>query len=236
MPVAPSALAALIQENVNSDMQAIAGYAPLAQANPSYFIEMCTAIGIGIASGSPLITFTTSDTGSTGAPPIPGVGAGVGITPDPTFFVQDLYTRVRTYVIEDFGSTNHEAWPPSPGNSGEYLKALCQGINDSITTLYPTSWILASVHPLIYIGTGTIENGDFSGLVATEIQSLIISAAPNFIGKFWPRLAQAISESYVALIEQHSTGTVTITGVCVPSVSQICGITPSSGTGTGTAT
>ncbi len=234
MPVVGSVLANLIQTNVDSRMAAIAGRHPLAQENPAFYIEMCQAIGLGIALGAPTVEFTSSDVGFTAAPPIPGVGAGVGIVTDPTFFIEDLYTRTRNYVIADFGSTKHDPYPPEPGNSGEYLKALCEGINDSFLSYYPTAWILTSVDPLIYAGSGTINNGDFTGLVAPTIQTQIMSGAPNFLGKFWPRLAQAISESYVALIEQNSTGTLTITGICVTSPAQICNL-PGVGTGTGTA-
>ena len=234
MAVSGSDLGALIKTNVNTRMTAIQGHSPLGQNNPSYYIEFATAIGTGIVSGAPIISFTTTDTGGQGIPPIPGVGAGVGIVTDPTFFIQDLYTRVRGYIIQDFEKTLHDPYPPSSGNSGEYLLALCKGINDSFLSYYPTAWTLISAHPLIYLGTGLITNGQFSGLTATAIQAAIVSGAPNFVGKFWPRLAQAIAESYVALIEQHSTGTVTITGVCVPSDSQVCGI--GVGVGTGTAT
>jgi hypothetical protein len=234
MPVVGSVLTNLIQTNVDSRMGAIAGHHPLQQKTPLFYIEMCQAIGNGIAMGGPSVSFTSSDVGFTGAPPVPGVGAGVGIVTDPTFFIEDLYTRVRNYVIDDFGRTMHDPYPPTPGNSGEYLQALCQGINDSFISYYTTAWILTSVDPLIYAGTGTINNGDFTGLVAPTIQTQIISGAPNFLGRFWPRLAQAISESYVALIEQHSTGTLTISGVCVPSLVQVCSL-PGTGIGTGTA-
>jgi hypothetical protein len=235
MPAVPAALAALVLTNVNTRMSAVSGTAPLSQKNPSYFTAMCNAIGMGIISGGPVIAFTTSDSGSMGAPPIPGVGSGVGIVPDSSFFVSDLYTRLRGYIVADFGSTSHDAYPPSQGNSGNYLLALCQGVNDAIVSYYPTAWTLVSAHPLIYMGSGTISNGNFTGLVATAIKGAIVSGAPSLQGKFWPRLAQGISESYVALIEQHSTGMVTISGVCVPGPSQVCGI-GSSGTGTGTAT
>lgn len=234
MPVVGSVLANLIQVNIDSRMAAIAGHHPLAQENPAFFIEMCQAIGLGVAMGGPVVSFTSSDTGFMGVPPRPGVGSGVGIITDPTFFIEDLYTRVRNYVIADFGSTKHDPYPPGPGNSGQYLQALCEGINDSFSSYYPTAWILASVDPTIYAGSGTINDGNFTGLVAPTIQTQIIASAPNFLGKFWPRLAQAISESYVALIEQHSTGSLTIVGVCVPSPGQVCNI-PSTGTGTGTA-
>ena len=115
------------------------------------------------------------------------------------------------------------------------MLALCEGINDALVSYYPTAWTLISTHPDIYMGTGNVVDGSFSGLMATSIQNAIIAGAPNFVGAFWPKLAQAISESYVALIELHSTGTVTITGTCIPSLAQVCEI-GSTGTGTGTAT
>lgn len=235
MPVIPSAFAALVQSDVDSRMASIRGYHPLSQKNPMYYIEFCQAIGMGIIKAGPVITFITNDSGSAGEPLVPGVGAGIGIITDPNFFIQDLYTRIRNYVIEDFGRTVHDPFPPRPGNSGEYLQALCTGINDAFQQYYPTAWTLVSNHPQIYMGTGLIMDGQFSGLIALAIQSEIIQGAPNFIGRFWPRLAQAVSESYVELIEQHSTGMVTITGVCVDGVGQICNI-GSTGNGSGVAT
>lgn len=234
MPPSGPALASLIQADVDSRMAAVHGYHPLQQRNPHYYIELCHAIGTGIINGGPVISFTTDDTGQAGSPLVEGTGAGIGIITDPTFFVQDLYTRIRNYVIQDFGRTLHEPYLPGPGNSGRYLLALCQGINDAILSYYPTAWTLASTHPQIYQGTGIINDGQFSGLSAPAIQADIIAGAPDFIGRFWPRLAQAISESYVLLIEQHSTGMVTITGSCSPGISQVCGIS-STGNGTGTA-
>jgi hypothetical protein len=182
------------------------------------------------------IAFVTNDTGLSGIPLVPGVGSGTGIITDPTFFVEDLYTRIRSYVIQDFGRTLHDPYPPRPDNSGQFLLALCEGINDAFLSYYPNAWTLASVHPIVYLGSGTINDGQFSGLSAPTIQQDIINGAPNFVGRFWPRLAQAIAESYVALIELHSTGTVTIVGVCIPSLSQVCSIVGVPGTGTGTAT
>jgi hypothetical protein len=237
MPASPSALAALVKSNVSSRMAEIRGYAPLQQRNPSYYIEFAEAIGTGIINGGPDITFTTVDVGFSGIPPVPGVGAGIGIITDPTFFVQDLYTRIRQYVLDDFGRTLHDPYPPRPGNSGQYLLALCKGINDSFLSYYPTAWTLVSAHPIVYMGVGTINDGQFAGLSAPTIQSDIIAGAPNFVGRFWPRLAQAVSESYVELIEQHSTGTVTITGICTPAPpAQTCNITGVPGVGTGNAT
>ncbi|MCX9024624.1 MAG: hypothetical protein OIN85_00845 [Candidatus Methanoperedens sp.] len=235
MAASGSALAALVQSDVNSRMGAVQNHFPLAQKRPEFFVEMCQAIGTGIISGGPVIMFTTTDSGVEGSPLVPGTGAGVGIVPDPNFFITDLYTRVRGYIIADFGKTSHDPYPPQARNSGLFLLALCQGINDAFQTYYPTAWTLVSTHPQIYMGTGLINNGQFSGLSASAIKGAIIAAAPRLRGRFWPRLAQAISESYVALIQQHSTGQVTITGTCIPGPSQVCGI-GGSGSGTGTAT
>ena len=237
MPPSGSTLAGLIQTNVDSRMASVRGYHPLSQRNPHYFIEFCHAIGTGIIQGGPTINFITNDTGLAGNPLVAGTGTGIGIITDPTWFVQDLYTRIRQYVIEDFGRTLHDPYFPRPGNSGQYLLALCEGINDSFLQYYPTAWTLTSTHPQIYQGIGLITDGQFLGLSAPTIQSDIIAGAPDFIGRFWPRLAQAISESYVALIEQHSTGTVTITGTCVvaPPAQLTCNITGSTGNGTGVA-
>lgn len=232
MPPNGSTLAGLIQSNINSRMGAIRGYPPLQQKNPHYFVEFCSAVGMGIIAGGPVILYTSTDVGLQGDPFVPGTGSGLGIITDSSFFIEDLYTRIRNYVIQDFGGTAHDPYPPRPGNSGEYLAALCGGIADSFASYYPTVWTLTSVHPQVYMGTGNIEDGQFSGLSAPTIQSDIISGAPDFIGRFWPRLAQAISESYVALIEEHSTGTVTIVGTCIPTgITQICDIMTSAGSG-----
>jgi hypothetical protein len=188
-----------------------------------------------MASGSPLINFTTADSGSAGAPLVTGTGTGIGIIVDAAFFKQDLYTRARAAIIARFGTTRHDPYPPGLHNSGELLLALCKGIADSVATHFTTAWTLNSTHPQIYVGTGLINNGHFSGLSAGTIAPLIQAAAPSFIGVYWPDLCQAIAESYVETIHNHSTGTVTITGTCVPGPSQVCGI-GSSGTGTGVAT
>ena len=236
MPVSGPVLANLIQTDVDNRMSMVRGTHPLEQKNPAFYIEFCQAIGLGLILHSHNILFVTNDTGLSAVPFIPGVGVGIGIITDPTFFIQDLYTRIREYVINDFGRTTHDPYPPRPGNSGEFLLALCEGINDAFSSYYPTAWALASVYPIVYLGSGTINNGQFSGLSAQTIQSDIIQGAPNFVGKFWPRLAQAIAESYVALIELHSTGTVTITGICIPSLTQVCSLSGVPGMGSGVAT
>jgi hypothetical protein len=234
MPPNGLTLGGIIQTNVNANMGAISGHFPLSQSNPSYFIELCNSIGQGIISGGPSINFTTNDTGLQGSPLVQGTGTGIGIIVDASFIKPNLYTRIRNYVIADFGRTQHSVFPPPVGNSGQYLEALCNGIADSIASYYTTAWSLNSTHPQIYSGTGLIVDGNFSGIFATTIQGSIQSFATNLVGPFWPRLAQAISEIYVEAIENHSTGTVTITGSCNPSITQICGIN-ATGNGTGVA-
>lgn len=235
MAVSGSALAALIQTKVDTRMSSVGGHSPLAQADPSYFIAFCEALGKGIIQGGPSISFTTNDTGSKGIPAVTGTGVGMGIVPDATFFIEDAYTRIRGYILADLGSSMHDSYPPGAGNSGEYLLALCQGLNDAFQEYYPTAWTLASTHPAIYAGSGSIVNGHYSGLSDSAIKGAIVSAGSTMQGSFWPKLAQAIAESYVKLIHEHSTGQVTIAGVCVPGSSQDCGIN-GSGTGSGAAT
>lgn len=235
MPISGSVLANLIQTNVDSRMSAVRGVHPLKQRDASYYVEFCQAIGNGIIGGGPSITFTTTDAGQAGSPLVAGVGAGIGIVTDSTFFIQDLYTRFRNYVIQDYGRTLHDPYPPRPGSTGQFLLALCEGINDSLISYFPTGWTLVSTHPQVYQGVGLINDGQFSGLSASAIQANIIADAPRFRGRFWPILAQAIAESYVLLIEQHSTGMVTITGTCSAGMGQTCNIS-GVGVGTGVAT
>ena len=235
MPLIPSALVALIQTEVNAKMTAIAGHSPLAGANPSYFIAMCTGIGTGIALGGPTIMFTSNDNGLMGTPPVAGTGAGVGIVVDDAFFAEEIYDTIGTLITAQFGRTLNAPYPPGPGQAGLYTAALCQGIASAVATYFSTAWILTSTDPTIYMGTGTISDGQFSGLVASAIQSAIIAASPVLVGPAWPTIAQAIAESYVATIENHSTGTLTITGTCVPGLTQVCALGPVSGSGTGVA-
>lgn len=239
MPAIASTLSNLVKTNVDSKFSSVSGVSPLAQSNPSYFIEMCTAIGTGIANGTTVINFTTSDTGLGGTPPVPGNGTGVGIIVDDAYFTQKLYTELRNSSISSFGSTTHDPYPPGPNNiSGKYLKALCEGISISVKTHFQTAWTLTSAHPLVYSGVGNISNGSFSGLTATNIEQLILAAGPSLQGVFWPKVAKKVAEVYVDTIHNHSTATVTIIGVCVPLVPpagfQICGV-PAVGAGTGVA-
>jgi hypothetical protein len=236
MPVSPQALTALITEKINSKMMAIDGMGPLAGKNTTYYLAFCKAIGTGIAQGTPTVLFTTQDSGSMGAPPIPGAGVGLGIMVDDAYMSQQIYTQCRSMVISMYQKTNNVEYPPSDGTNGKYLLAVAEGIAESVKELYAVSWALASVNPLVYMGTGNITNGNFTLPTAALIPNLILSnGAPLLQQKgFWPTMAQVIGQVYADTIQNHSTGMVNIIGVCVPSLSQVCGI-PSSGTGTGVA-
>lgn len=234
MPAVGPALGALIMNKVDANMKAIAGFSPLSQKNPSYFIAKCMAIGNGIALGAPTISFVTKDTGQAGAPPIPGTGTGVGIIVDSDWYTKELYTRLRASAIEDFGSTTHGPYPPPPDDSGKYLEAMCKGISEAVKQHFATAWILTSAHPIVYAGIGNIGNGDFAGVVPTKISTLIQTQAPQLRGRFWPKFCKIVGEVHSQAIMQHSTSKVTIVGVCVPSPGQVCGL-PIPGTGTGVA-
>ena len=240
MPAIGSVLFNLIKGNIHDGMKGLSGTGPLeVLKDPSYFLEMCSAIGKGIAEGSPVISFITADVGLMGTPPIPAIiGQGFGIKVNEIYMTEKIYTMIRDKIVSAFGSTSHDPWPPTIGNSGQYLKAVAHGIAKSVTEHYkgPT-WTLISAHPTIYAGGGEVLHGNFSGLDAGTVKSLILSYSPKLKGPFWPMMAQAIAEGYVDGIHNKSLGTVVITGVCVPTPipPQICGI-PSTGSGSGTAT
>lgn len=236
MPVSPQALTALITSNVNSKMMAIDGQGPLMGANTSYFLAFCKAIGTGIAQGTPTILFTTTDSGQMAIPPIPGAGIGLGIMIDSDYMSQQIYTQCNSKITSMYGSTNNISFPPTSGQNGKYLLAVCEGVAEAVKTLYAVSWALTSVNPIVYMGTGNITNGNFTLPTATLIPNLILSNGAPLLTEagFWPTMAQIIGQVYADTIQNHSTGMVEIIGVCIPSLTQVCGV-PGSGTGTGTA-
>jgi hypothetical protein len=232
----------MIQTEVDGLMAAIQGTSkikfqgvhPLLQKNPAYYIQFCNAIGQGLINGGPVIEFTTNDTGLSASPLIPGTGLGIGIFIDKDFFRENAYTNARNAIIERFQRTYNDPYPPGPDNTGQFLDAICNGVATSVHDYYTTAWTLNSVHPQIYQGTGLITDGQFSGISSGAIASSIQSYLSGFQGEFYPELIQAIADAYVLTITTMATGTVTITGTCVPSISQVCAI-PSTGHGTGVA-
>lgn len=234
MPVIPAVLEALIAKKVSDKMKKLSGTNPLQQKDPSYFIEMCRSISLGIALGTPVINFSTVDSGVAGSPPIPAPGTGTGIVVDDKHMSELIYKLSRDNVIKEFKETNSDPWPPRKGNSGEYLKALTDGVSESIKEHFKTAWVLTSVHQPIYSGTGKINPGKFTGISADLVKSSIISSSPKMKGDFWPKVAEAIAKGYAESIQKKATGTVSITGVCVPSPGQVCGL-PIPGNGSGVA-
>ena len=235
MPIVPSALGELITQKISQAMKAASGSDPLAQSDPSYFQAMCQAFATGIASGIPTISFTTTDTGFASAPPIPGTGTGTGIIIDSPYTDQAIYTYARDAVIQSFGSTTHDPYPPAPGNSGAYLQAISKGIADAVKEHFKTCFTLTSVHPLVYSGTATVSPGNFKGIQDSLIKSQIASAAPTLKGAFWPSVAESIAKGLKDSIEKKATATITITGVCITSPAQVCNL-PGAGSGSGAAT
>jgi hypothetical protein len=244
MPAQPAVLAELCKTKMHNEILAVYQqrhpdtdkyHGPLNQRNPMYFIQFANAIGQGIAQGTPLVNFTTLDVGVMGTPPVPGTGAGVGIVFDAAFFEQTAYTHIRNAMLATFSKCAHDPYPPRLENSGMYLKAMCKAVGESIAEHYKTAWILTSAHPLIYVGTGKINNGMFSGIQQDLVYQSILSLGFLMRGQAWPIICQEIAKAYKLTIETKSTGQVTIVGVCIPSIYQLCMIN-STGAGTGTAT
>lgn len=231
------ALGQLIANHCNTFMKEAGsefdGYAgPLGQPNPSYFIKFCNAIANGIAQGSTSINFTTVDTGVSGAPVKTGTGVGVGIFVDREWFHKTLYTTLRDSTLSKYGNTIHKPWEGADPKG--FLSALCKGISYGVADHFPTAYQLSSTHPTIYAGKGDILKGSFFGLSAQTISGLIASNLATFKGNALPFFLKNISTIYVEAIHKNSTSFVTITGTCVPSQKQTCGIL-SSGVGTGVA-
>lgn len=241
MPMITPALIGLITNNVANNIKSLCGHSPLESRASIYFTQLCKAIGTGIGDGTPSLSFTTSDTGFTGLPPVPGTGQGKGIEVDAEYMSEKIYNNIRKSILDKYGSTSHEAWPPSSGNSGEYLRAFSDGISKAVKEQYKTCWTLNSNHPMIYSGDGDInpmQGNKFTGIQEAAVKSLILSNRGMLKGEFLEYFAQGIAAGYQDAIETKSTGKVTITGICIilvpPAGSQLCGI-PGTGQGTGAA-
>jgi hypothetical protein len=149
-------------------------------------------------------------------------------------------------VISKFGGTSHEIWPPAQGNSGEYLKAITDGVAQAVKEHFKTCWVLTSAHSMVYAGQGIIDptkapdepsRNYFKGIEVTPIKSLILASGGKLLkGRFFPDFAEGIAKGYKESMEARSKGMVTIVGVCVPSISppQACNI-PMAGKGSGVA-
>lgn len=239
MPVIPPALATLITQNVASNIKNLCGKSPLEGKASPYFTQLCTAIGLGIGTGTKTLSFQTLDNGFQGMPLVPGLGNGTGLDVDSDYMSEKIYTNIRKAILNKYGSTSHGAWPPSSGDSGLYLRAFSDGIAKSIKEHYKTCWALSSSHPMIYSGEGVIDpakGNKFTGVNSSEIKSLILSNKGMLKGEFLSDFAEGIALGYQDGIENKTTGKVTITGVCIilvpPAGLQACNI-PGTGQGSG---
>lgn len=246
MPVNQTVLTSIMKKKVAANMQRLTGYSPLGTRAEPYFTMLINAISAGIAQGAPSLTFTTNDVGFTGMPVIPGAGQGVGIDVDAAHMSERMYSYLRSTIVTKFGGTTHEAWPPTKGNSGEYLKAITDGVSEAIKEHFKTCWILTSAHPIVYAGSGVIDptkapdnpsRNYFRGIEVAPIKSLILISGGKLLrGRFFPDLAEGIARGYKESMEARAKSSVTIVGVCVPRTTppQVCNI-PAVGKGTGVA-
>jgi hypothetical protein len=256
MAVNGDLLATLLKTRMDAKFKSVIPYSgPLAQNNPSYYLQFCDAIGKGIIDGSPVINFITKDIGLSGGPPIVGTGNGIGIKMDKNWFLKNLYIEIRDSSLANYGTTSHPPWcddwdaindplnplppehcslNPNQYNPYNFLTAMCEAIAECVSEHNEDFRILQSTHPTVYLGQGEIEERGFIGLVPNAISSAILGYGSNFTGSFWPVLCEKIGSIYARTIMEHSTGKVIITGSCVPSTSQVCGL-PGVGAGTGTA-
>lgn len=252
MAVDGTILATELKVRMHNKFKLVMPYAgPLAQQNTSHYISMCDAIGKGLIQSSVSINFVTVDAGLAGSPLVAGTGVGLGIVIDQAWFTKKLYTELRSKFIALYGRTAHPAWcdawmevstaedhcanQPNQYNPFNFLTAMSEAISECVTEHSANYRVLNSTHPQVYSGAGQIEEGGYLGLDGAQIGTAIQMLAPQFRGSAWPNICRAIGDSYAEAIMQHSTGEVAITGTCVASQSQTCGIA-GVGAGSGAAT
>lgn len=211
---------------------------PLSQTNPIYFKHFCMAVAVGISSGSAVINWTSADLGLQGAPLVAGAGAGTGVIVDDLYMSEKMYTAIRTKIMAAFPSSGLiPPWDPGMGNYGSFLKAITDGIAFAVKTHFATAYNLVGAHPQVYMGAGQVNatSNKYFGLSQSGIKSLIQAAGTMMQGPAWPVYCDGIAEGYVDGIHNKSTGTLVISGACAPNPSQVCGIGPAPGVGSGTA-
>lgn len=131
--------------------------------------------------------------------------------------------------------SGHCSLRPNQYNKYNFLTALSEGIAESIAEHYEEMRDLDSTHPMVYMGIGLINEGMFSGVVESNVKDMIIQEGNLMKGSFWEKLAEVVARVYTQVIHTKSTGEVEITGTCISSNSQVCGL-PMIGTGNGAAT
>ena len=229
MPVIGPLLGTMITSKIRENIKAkFDGHDPMNQKNPAYFIQFGLGIAMGFMDSTKSIAFTTEDKGLPVniSNPGPGIGVGTGINTNAEYMSEQMYTNIRNKV-KQMADTMHDPWPPTPGNSGEALRAITDAIADSVHEHYSKALILSSTHLTLFTGKGQIMKGKFSGLIPQAVSAAILDNTKGFQGSMWPMITLAIAEAYVDTIHKESTGQVEISGGGPGSVP---------GVGTGAAT
>jgi len=196
MPLSGNALSGLMKQYVDSNIKGVGGPGPLGQQKTSYFEQMMEAIGGGTIMGT---AGTLSFVSTNPPPPSPtGPFSANGLVFDNSYFEKTLYNKLRTLSLGITGKTLHDPYPPSSGNSGEYLKAICAGLGEAIKKHFESAPLLLS--PLTSPSSSKIPAGSFSGLVPETISQNIISLASSLQGVFFPQFSLAYANVYVVTV------------------------------------
>jgi hypothetical protein len=196
MPLSGSVLSNLMKQRVDANIKSVGGPGPLGQEKTVYFKKMMDAIGGGTVSGT---AGTLSFVSSNPPPPVPtSPFSANGLKFDSSYFEKTLYNKLRTLSLGITGKTLHDPYPPSPKNSGEYLKAICAGLGEAIEKHFKSAPILLS--PQTSPSSSKIEKGSFSGLIPQTISQNIISLASGLNGVFFPQFALAYANVYVITV------------------------------------
>jgi hypothetical protein len=195
MALVGASLAALMKTHVDQKIKSVGGPGPLGQSDPSYFSKMMSAIGEGTIEGT---AGTLSFVSTNPPPPVPtSPFVGTGLIFDADYFEKTLYNKLRTLSLTLSGQTLHDPYPPSPKNSGEYLKAICSGLGTAIKIHLLLATLLS---PQTSPSSSKINKGQFSGLVPTAISQNIMSKASNLKGVFFPQFALAYANVYTLTV------------------------------------
>lgn len=196
MPLSGSSLSDLMKGHVDQNIKSIDGPGPLGQSDPSYFEQMMEAIGKGTVEGtSGILTFVATNP----PPPVPTPPySAQGLIFDAAYFEKTLYNKLRTLSLSISGSTLHDPYPPSKGNSGEFLKAMCAGLATALKVHFLNAPELVS--PQTSPSSSKIDKGQFSGLIPAVISQNIISKASNLNGVFFPQFSLAYASVYTITV------------------------------------
>lgn len=223
---------AKVKELYTANIIGLSGHNPFAQANTTYIKEFIHSISNALSKDSLLIKCVTADVGLGGVPLVGGASIGGKMIVNNDTLLKHIYTKVREAVIQKYGRTAHDVWPPTQG-SGIYLKAILECFTKTTTDYYNKYLLITGVHPLVYLGTYKVVAGGFIPPKPNIMVSDILAKAPSLKGPFWPVFVKAFVDGYADYISQDLTGAGVIAGICIPSLGQVCGIPFMVGAGTG---